>query len=391
MGGIHTEYVDFHLDEFLRALEEIATRPERRSHAQTTLRIFCGTWIFQLLLNVLDRDQPFESELIVDHQQLFHAMFVQNLFRFFERGANRNRDQMILGHHLGNGQIEARLKAQIAVGQNAHQLAVFSDRDAGDAEAAHQLQRVGNPLVGVNGDRVDDHAAFAAFYLVDLFRLPVDRKILVNDADAALLGQRDRQMGLRYGIHGGTDDGDIQCDVPGHPRARVGIGRKYGAARGLQQYVIKGESFTECLGNHAEFDFIVSPAVLLVSLGDHRRSVTEDFRHSLHHFRRVVTRADHRVGAHLERMFAHALKRVRAGFFAEFGEERDVAANQRLEAGAKGAENGPRAHDNAAYDAQVALDMKTVERKSRRDHFRRDGRFGFFVHFMAHFISLRTA
>ena len=49
-----------------------------------------------------------------------------------------NGDQVLLGHHLGDRQVEAVLEAQVAIGEDADQLAVLGDRHAGDAVALHQ-------------------------------------------------------------------------------------------------------------------------------------------------------------------------------------------------------------------------------------------------------------
>ena len=89
--GIDRQHVHFSAHQFLRALQEIARRAERRAHAQAALRVLGGVRIFQLLLNVLDRDQALQVVVIVHHQQLFHAMRVQDRFGFFERGAHAPR------------------------------------------------------------------------------------------------------------------------------------------------------------------------------------------------------------------------------------------------------------------------------------------------------------
>ena len=52
-------------------------------------------------------------------------MLVQNLFCFFKRRSNRNRDQVLIRHHLPDRNIGAGLEAQIAIGQNAYQLLPF--------------------------------------------------------------------------------------------------------------------------------------------------------------------------------------------------------------------------------------------------------------------------
>ena len=54
--------------------------------------------------------------MVVHHQQLFHAVLVQDGLGLFEGGAHRHRHQVVLGHHLGNGDVGARFEAQVAIG-----------------------------------------------------------------------------------------------------------------------------------------------------------------------------------------------------------------------------------------------------------------------------------
>ena len=125
--GIHHDHVHFSRHQFLGALQKVAGRSHRRAHPQASLLIFGRVRILQLLLNVLHRDQALERVLIVHHQQLLHAMPVQDLLRFLERSAHRDRDQILLGHHLRDRQVIAGLEAQVAIGKNANQLSAFRD------------------------------------------------------------------------------------------------------------------------------------------------------------------------------------------------------------------------------------------------------------------------
>ena len=62
---------------------------------------------------------------------------------------------------------------------------------------------------GRHGDRVHDHARLRALDLVDLGRLGLDRHVLVDEAEPALLGQGDREVGLGHGVHRRRDDRDL--------------------------------------------------------------------------------------------------------------------------------------------------------------------------------------
>ena len=160
---------------------------------------------------------------------------MQNRLGFLERGAHGDGDEVFLGHHVFDGQVVAGFKAQVAIGENPDQFSVFRDGNAGDAIALHDVERVGNFLLGIDGHGIDDHAAFRALHAVHFFGLPLDGHVAVNDADAALLRERDGQVRFGHRIHGGADHGNIQADVAGEPGARIGLGRDDVAARGQQQ------------------------------------------------------------------------------------------------------------------------------------------------------------
>ena len=112
---------------------------------------------------------------------------MEPLFCLIERGSDSDGDEVLAGHHLPHWDVGARLKAQIAIGEDADELLALGDRDAGDLESAHDFQGGGDGFVGRDGDGVDDHAALGALYFIHLLRLFVDAEVAVNDADAALL------------------------------------------------------------------------------------------------------------------------------------------------------------------------------------------------------------
>ena len=67
---------------------------------------------------------------------------------FFERGADGDGDEIFLGHHVVDGNVGAGFEAQVAVGEDADEAFVPGDGNAGDFVAAHDLEGVGDGLVG---------------------------------------------------------------------------------------------------------------------------------------------------------------------------------------------------------------------------------------------------
>ena len=186
------------------------------------MRILRSIRILQLFLDVFDCDQALEVVLVIDHEKFFHAVLVKNCFRFFERGSDRDSDEILLGHHLVNGNVEAGFKAQVAVGENADQLAIVRNGDSGNLVFAHDLKRIANLVGGMHGDRVDDHAAFRALHFVNFVGLLIDGEVAMDDANPALLRQRDRHMRLGHGVHRGAHDGNVQANLARKLRLRAG-------------------------------------------------------------------------------------------------------------------------------------------------------------------------
>src|SRR5205823_6592001 len=120
-----------------------------------------------------------------------------------------NRDEVLLRHHLVDWNVEASLEAQVAVGENADQLAVLGDGHARDLVFAHDFERITDLVSGVHGDRVHDHATFRPLYFVHFVGLLLDGQVAVNDPQPALLGQRDGHVRLGDRIHGGAHDRNI--------------------------------------------------------------------------------------------------------------------------------------------------------------------------------------
>jgi hypothetical protein len=86
----------------------------------------------------------------------------------------------------------------------------------------HQAEGVGQRLLGMDGDRIDHHAAFELLDLADLVGLRLGIEVLVDDADTACLGHGDRHGRLGDRIHGRRHQRNTELD--GAREAGAGIG-----------------------------------------------------------------------------------------------------------------------------------------------------------------------
>ena len=117
------------------------------------------------------------------------------------------------------------------------------DRHAGHLVVRHQLERVADERVGRQRDRLDDHPRLGALHLVDLGDLVLDREVAVDDADAALARERDREPRLGDRVHRRRDDRDAELDRAREPRARRDVVRQHARLGRHEQDVVEGEAF----------------------------------------------------------------------------------------------------------------------------------------------------
>ena len=236
--GVDDQHVHVRGDERLGAFDRVLGDADRGADAQPAEVVLARHRVLDGLLDVLDGDQPLQAVVVIDDQELLDLVRVQDVLRLVERRAHGHRDQVLTGHDLRDRPLEARLEAEVAVGQDADETpflaAVLGDRHARDAVLLHQLVRFGDRVRRRQRDRVDDHPALGPLDAIDLVGLVLDRQVLVDDADAALLGHRNGQPGLGHGVHRGAGQRHVEADVAREARGHVHLrsaGSPSGAAR----------------------------------------------------------------------------------------------------------------------------------------------------------------
>ena len=233
------------LDQRGHAFFGALAHAHRRAHAQPTRGVTRCIREIELLGDVLHRDQALELKSIVDHQQALQLVLVQQGLGLLGRGAIRHSDQTLARRHdFTHGLVVAGLETQVAPGDDTHHLAAIAHRKARDAE----LRRQGHDLAD-RGGRGDDHriaqqAAFVALDLGHLGGLLGRREVLVNDADAALLGDGNGQARFGDGVHGGGHQRQLQLDIAGKPGGERGVLGQDLGERGHQQHIVEGERFS---------------------------------------------------------------------------------------------------------------------------------------------------
>ncbi len=165
--------------------------------------------------------------------------------RVLERGADGHGEQRVLRHDLADRPGDVGLESQIAVREDAEQpplfASAFGDGHAGDAVLLHQVHRLVDAVLGRERDRVHDHAALRPLHAIDLGGLLLDRQVLVDHPDGAVLRHGDRQQRLGDGVHRRADERHVERDVAGEPCRDVDLVRHDLRVLGHEQHVVEGE------------------------------------------------------------------------------------------------------------------------------------------------------
>src|SRR4051794_23896563 len=83
------------------------------------------------------------------------------------------------------------------------------------------------------------------------------------------------------------------------------------------------------------------------------RAVAKHFRHTLHDFGCIVAQTDDCIRAEPTRVIQHLVEGVLPRFLAKISQDRDIAADYRLQSCADCAENRAGTHDDASNHAEI--------------------------------------
>ena len=243
VGGVDHDHVNLGIDQRFGAGKAGIAHSGGRRGAQAAGAVLGGVGVIDRLLNILDGDQSDAMEGIIDHQQLLDPARMEQATRLFLPGAERHGGEVLGGHQFAHRLQGVLGKAHIAVGENADQPAArIHHRNAADPVELHQRLRLAQRGIGVDGDRVDHHAALVALDRTHRSALRIDIEIAVQHADPAQLRHRDRHVGLGHGVHRRGQHRNTHADLAGQPGRGIGHARQDAAFRGAEQHVIEGQA-----------------------------------------------------------------------------------------------------------------------------------------------------
>ena len=238
--GVHTgAHQGFH------ALFGALAHPDRRAHAQLALGVASGVGETGLFGDVFHGDQALELKGVIDHQQALDLVLVEQHLGLGQRGAVGHGYQLVAPRHdFADRQVVAGLETQVTSGHDTDHFATVAHREARHTELLRQRHHLAHGMAGRNDHWVAQHTRFIALDLGHLGGLLLRREIFVHDADAALLGNGNRQPGFGDGVHRGRHQGEVQRNVAGKTGGKRGVlGQDLGVSW-HQQHVVEGERFT---------------------------------------------------------------------------------------------------------------------------------------------------
>ena len=216
VGGVDNNHIDPGIDQRFDPIGGVGAGTDRRANAQATVFVFTGIGIGASLVDVFHRHHAGELKVLIDHQNLFDAMDMQQVTHLVLTLTFKHGNQLIFaGHDGGNAGIKVALEAHIAAGDDTDQVIAVEHRNAGNIVFRGQVDQFAYRGAESDGNGVTNHTGLVFLHQADVMGLLFDGHILMNNADTAFLRHRNRQTGFGDCIHCGRDQGDIEFDITG--------------------------------------------------------------------------------------------------------------------------------------------------------------------------------
>ena len=261
--GVDDDDVHPGFDQRGEALFGPLADPDRRADPQLALLVLRRIRVLARLENVLHRDQAAQLEAVLHDQHALEPMLVQELSRFLRACPFLDVYQPIARSHDGAHRlVEVGLEAIVAVRDHADHFALLHDRESRHPMLLREREELSHRDIGRYRHRVAEHPRLVALHFGNFRGLLLGGEILVDEADAALLRDGDRERRLGHRVHRGRDERDVELDVARQPGLEADIaGQDAGVGR-YEKDVVKGESlldWTHCHTQKSDYTLVVSP------------------------------------------------------------------------------------------------------------------------------------
>jgi hypothetical protein len=239
---VHHDRVHAGLDEGLHALLGAFAHADRGAHAKAPELVLAGERVLRGLEDVLHGDEAAQLPVAVDHEDALEPVPVHEGLRVLEHRAFLHGHELVARRHdVLHRLVEVRLEPQVAVGDDADHALAFEHRKARDVVPSGDLEHLAHGHAGRDGDRLLHHAALEALDLQHLGGLLPRRHVLVHDADAAFLRERDGEARFGHRVHGGRQQRDVELDRAGEAGGEADFAGEDGRVGGNEQDVVESE------------------------------------------------------------------------------------------------------------------------------------------------------
>ena len=94
VGGVDDDYINPGIDDRLSAFLAVGSRAYCGPDPQAALVVFAGIGEFNGFFNVFNRDEAGQVVVLVNNQQFFNPVLVQDFFCLLKRGAGLDGDEI---------------------------------------------------------------------------------------------------------------------------------------------------------------------------------------------------------------------------------------------------------------------------------------------------------
>ena len=218
VGRVYHYGVGTGVDKGLHAVERVDGDAHAGGHAQAALLVFACHGLVLGLGYVLVGYQAHKVVVFVYHRQLLDLVLLQYLGCGGQVGLHVRCHEVVFRHHVVHLLVQVALKAQVAVGDDAHQVVVFVYHGyAADMVFCHHVESVLDGGAAAYGHGVVYHSVLCTLHDCHLAGLLLDGHVLVDDADAALTSYGYGHLRLGDGVHGRGHEWHVKLDVAREP------------------------------------------------------------------------------------------------------------------------------------------------------------------------------
>jgi hypothetical protein len=215
------------------------------SNTQATCSVLRGIRVHRGLVHVFHGQEAEALIVLVDDNEAFDPVLVQQAAGLFRRGLHFHRDD-VARHQVRDLLVHVFGKTGVAVRDDTDDLAiVLNHRNARETSALLEFVQLTQCRCGRDGDGVHHDAALVFLDHGNFTGLLLDRQVTVNDANAAGLCHSDGEARLGHCVHGRRDKRNVQRNGFRQEGRDVDVGGKNLARAGLKKHVVKGDRLSD--------------------------------------------------------------------------------------------------------------------------------------------------